>query len=129
MRVSVNADVLLVDDDPVILDDLVTTLEPLAVTLDQTTSGEEALEILGTDKAIKAVVSDVDMPRTMDGIELCRQIKQAHPGMPVILRSGNWNEARKEEACRAGAYATFDKTDRPEALVAVVRRAIAPLEP
>lgn len=58
-------------------------------------AGWEVLEAGGADDAllifnntIDAVISDVEMPGTLDGLELCWQIHQRAPGTPMVLMSG-----------------------------------------
>ena len=49
-------------------------------------SGDEALEILDREH-VDLVLTDLLMPG-LSGTELAREIKQRHPGLPVILLSG-----------------------------------------
>jgi DNA-binding response OmpR family regulator len=69
----------------------------------QATNGEEALQIV-QDNDIDLIVSDVMMPQ-MDGMELCRRVKQdintSH--MMVILLTARTAEEVKIEGFRAGA--------------------------
>jgi len=48
--------------------------------------GLEALAHLAR-QAVTAVITDVVMPR-MDGLTLCREIRTNHPGLPVLLVTG-----------------------------------------
>ncbi len=51
-------------------------------------SGADALALLRRGRArFDVVFSDVVMPG-MDGVELGREIRRRHPGMPVVLTSG-----------------------------------------
>ena len=52
-----------------------------------TSSGEDALEIVAYNPKISAVVSDVRMPE-MNGIELVEEIKKIKPKLPCFLLTG-----------------------------------------
>ena len=58
-------------------------------------SGPEALEVLDTDPAIDAVLTDHDMPE-MDGLDLARAIRAAGHEMPIVLLSSNPTVARDD---------------------------------
>jgi signal transduction histidine kinase/CheY-like chemotaxis protein/ligand-binding sensor domain-containing protein len=58
-------------------------------------SGKEALEILGTGKNFDLVITDMQMPE-LDGVELCKLIKDLHPKLKVILLSSIGDETQKK---------------------------------
>jgi DNA-binding NarL/FixJ family response regulator len=64
---------------------------------------------------------DLNMPE-MDGIEACRLITAAHPGVKVLLHTGNNRGRGVQEALRAGAAGVEPKTGDADALIAAVRR-------
>src|SRR5579883_2033712 len=74
--------ILAVDDDPSILNLLRIGLTQEGYEVVTATNGPEALTIL-QERAPKLVVLDVLMPE-MDGIEVCRRIRQVS-SVPVIL--------------------------------------------
>lgn len=83
-------EVLMIDDAKDTLEIVAECLRRLSkelhiITADQ---GEAALEILGTTR-IDVVVSDLNMPGTVDGYELLKQLPQIHPNLPVIVLSAD----------------------------------------
>lgn len=48
----------------------------------------EALRIMHEHPAIRAVVTDIEMPGSMDGLALSRKIVAEMPGVAVLLTSG-----------------------------------------
>jgi len=51
------------------------------------TSGREAIELLGSGKAVDLVILDVMMPRE-DTTQTFQRIRQRCPGVPVLLCTG-----------------------------------------
>ncbi len=95
--------VLHVDDDPEFLELASTLLEREAenIAVETVTSGAAALDRLD-DGDVDCVVSDHDMPgRT--GIELLREVRKEHDGLPFILFTGNGSEEVAGEAIMADA--------------------------
>ncbi|MFQ6673367.1 MAG: sigma-54-dependent transcriptional regulator [Fidelibacterota bacterium] len=70
-------------------------------------TGERALAVLSRDRA-DLVILDVKLPG-MDGIEVFRQIKQAHPGPDVVMISGHSGIETAVEAVKMGAYDFLEK--------------------
>ncbi len=77
--------ILLVDDEPDILDSLKELLEAAVPNLEVmiASNGQEALEILGKHP-IKILVTDYKMPG-MNGMDLLREAKQKAPNVPRVL--------------------------------------------
>lgn len=55
------------------------------------------------------------------GLDLCRRLRESHPGTPVIFYSAAAFDADREAALRAGAYAHVSKPGTDELLQAVGR--------
>lgn len=98
--------VLIVDDDSRVRELL---LELLGETYDCTTvsNPKEAFQ-LASAGAYSLVISDVEMPE-LNGIELCKQIRQASPGTAVIMISGSADPNIRTIALSAGAAAFMAK--------------------
>ena len=106
---------LLVDDNDEILDFLTEELSE-KYTIFKALNGEEALDILKRE-AIQLVVSDVMMD-TMDGFELCRQIKTnfEYSHIPVVLLTAKNSLQSKIQGLEIGADAYIEKPFSPEHL-------------
>lgn len=93
----------------------------------EASNGEEALRILETEQ-IHMVMTDIRMPG-MDGIELARQMKQRHPGVPVVFLSSFDDFAYAKEALRLSVVDYLHKpTMDEEEIEAVLRKTISLLE-
>ncbi|SFK98446.1 hybrid sensor histidine kinase/response regulator [Falsiroseomonas stagni] len=81
--------VLLVDDEPLVLDSTAALIEELGYEVATATSGEAALAVLdAAAEPFSAVVTDFAMPG-MTGAALAGRIAALHPGLPVILATGH----------------------------------------
>lgn len=78
--------ILAVDDDPLVLMNTIAMLEDMGHRVIDAMSGAEALRKLG-DGQVDLLITDQAMPQ-MSGSELARQIRAAHPDLPVVLATG-----------------------------------------
>lgn len=73
----------------------------------------------------ECIVSDVQMPGGMTGLELLSQVRSTGSGVPVILISAFTLAESREEAERAGAYCTLKKPFDGDDLAHCVERALS----
>ena len=106
-------DVLIADDDPILLDTAVDTLESMGINADRANNGQEALEMIrrrhDAGKGYDAVILDWKMP-DMDGIETARRIrKEIDAQIPVLLTSAyDWSDI-EDDADEAGVNGFISK--------------------
>jgi len=106
-------DVLVVDDDEILLETAVDTLESLGVKADCAGSGPEALNMIAqrheTGQDYGIVILDWKMP-DVDGVETIRRIRAAvDSDTPILLISAyEWSDI-EEEAKEAGANGFVSK--------------------
>jgi CheY-like chemotaxis protein len=89
--------VLVVDDDPAILEICSDLLQTEGYAVMVATNGQQALEQIRTDPP-HVVLMDIMMP-VLDGVEACRQVK-ANPAtadIPVVLMSARTNLTRQSQ--------------------------------
>ncbi|GJD80071.1 MHYT domain-containing protein [Methylobacterium gregans] len=80
--------VLVVDDDPLVLESTVAMLEDLGHRAIGVRSGQEALDLLRRTRGLDLVITDQAMPG-MTGTQLAAQIAVERSAMPIILASGH----------------------------------------
>jgi PAS domain S-box-containing protein len=85
--------VLVVEDDPDVLDIAVETLRSFGYEVYSASNAREALNILQRDLPIDVLFTDVVMPKGMTGIDLAREARRIQPGLRVLLASGYTQEA------------------------------------
>jgi signal transduction histidine kinase len=79
---------LLVEDHNEIAAATQLALESLGCSVQRCASADEALAVLRTGTLPDAVLSDIMMPGTMDGIGLARHLREHHPDLPLALMTG-----------------------------------------
>lgn len=78
--------VLVADDQVLLLLDMIDQLAQHGMDAIPASNANEALARL--DHTINAVVTDVEMPGGMSGIELAWQISKTYPHLPIVIASG-----------------------------------------
>jgi CheY-like chemotaxis protein len=81
--------VLVVDDEVLVRMTLAEALREHGYSVLEAASGDEALVLLASGIPCHVVVSDVQMPGTIDGLALLRQVNAERPDLPVVLTSGH----------------------------------------
>ena len=116
--------VLIVDDDPALLEALPETLRIRMddLQVDTSDSGQSALQRIG-ETDYDALVVDIKMPG-MDGLELLTEIKRVRPDTPTILITGHGDHDLAVQALRTGAQDYVTKPIDREYFVTALNRAI-----
>ena len=79
--------ILLVDDEEIVRVGTAEMIRDLGHTVQEASSGDEALARLEAGLSPDVVITDYKMPR-MDGAELARRLAESHPQVPVLLITG-----------------------------------------
>ena len=119
--------VLIVDDDPNVLEVLDARLSSCGLNVYKSDGGRKALQIIKT-RSIDLVVSDVKMPE-MDGMALLSEIAQIQPGLPVILLTAYANIADAVKAVKAGAVDYVEKPFDGKALTEKIQTLLEEFQP
>lgn len=83
--------VLVVEDEPLVRINIVSTLEDEGFLVMDAGNAQEAMGILADSPVVNVLFTDVDMPGAVDGLELARMVKERHPPIQVIVTSGHRN--------------------------------------
>src|SRR5437879_3859054 len=116
--------VLIVDDDPALLQALPETLQMrmTGLTVDTAQSGAVALDRIAA-RDYDAIVTDIKIPG-MDGLELLAEIRTHRPDTPTLMITGYGEHDLVVQALRAGAYDFIRKPIDRDYFVGSLRRAI-----
>ncbi len=85
--------VLVVEDEPELLDLLVTTLSNAGYNVVAASSGDEAFEIFQRNPGFDLLLTDIVMPGTLQGTSLSRALRELNPDLPAVFMSGYASEA------------------------------------
>lgn len=113
------ATILVVDDEPNIVDVLQLALQSAGHAVWATTQPREALERLALDPSkVDLVISDLTMPE-VEGIELIALMRALRPGLPAVLISGNFGPRAAEAQRLPGVVLMTKPLELPDLTRAV----------
>ncbi|MBI3073526.1 MAG: diguanylate cyclase [Deltaproteobacteria bacterium] len=122
MLEKVKANVLVIDDEPVIRDILEMELELGGYTVTTVESAERAFREL-KDHRFDLVLTDIRMPGT-DGIEVLRKMKEFDNDLEVIVVSGYISDEAEVACLKNGAFECVRKPYKSEVLNIHLERAL-----
>ncbi len=123
---SPSQSVLVVDDDPNVLEVLNARLSSSGLVVYKANGGRKALEIIQSQN-VDLVVSDVKMPG-MDGMSLLSEIIQVQPGLPVIFLTAYANVPDAVNAVKSGAVDYVEKPFDGKSLTKKIRAMLQEVE-
>ncbi len=80
--------VLVVEDEVLLRAVLADQLREAGLTVVEAGNADEALAYLNSGGRVDLVFSDIEMPGSMNGLALAREIRVRHSTLPIILTSG-----------------------------------------
>ena len=107
MATALPIDLLVVDDDVEFRETLVTRLSRHGFAVQSAANGEDALG-LAERRNFDVAIFDMMMPG-MDGLQLLRHFKEAHPECEIVLLTGQGTIESAVEAMKLGAYDYLQK--------------------
>jgi CheY-like chemotaxis protein len=114
--------VLLVEDEFLIRQTLVDILREAEFWVVEAQDADEAFELLRSRADVAAVLTDVNMPGSMDGFEFVHLVRQGWPVVGVLVISGQADPGPSDLPSRA----TFLRRPfRPAALIKALQDVIA----
>lgn len=117
--------IVVVDDQPVVLDFCRTTLERAGYTVFSASSGEQALSFFEPNRSpVDLALIDVVMPG-MTGVELAKRLQDLNPGIRIVLMSGySPDEVKKVVGEHASQYRSMWKPFEARTLVQMIKNAL-----
>jgi DNA-binding NtrC family response regulator len=112
------SDVLLVEDDPSLLDFLADLLAGDGLQVACARTAVEALALLEAGLAPATLVTDIHLAGTLSGLDLARSVAECWPSVRLLIISGASRPAQDQYPPSA---LFFTKPFAPGALVAVIR--------
>jgi len=110
--------VLIVEDEPLVRMLGADVLEDAGFEVVEAFNGDEALQVLDARPDIKVLFTDVNMPGSLDGLELARVVHERRPDIKLLIASGQVRLS-EDQIPDQGRFLT--KPYGPEAIVRHVR--------
>jgi DNA-binding NtrC family response regulator len=116
--------VLIIDDDPILLDTLASTLR-LKLPGAEIETADSALASLERIRSMEyaAIICDAHQPR-FEGVAYVRAVRKVHPELPVLLLLEKHDEDLIRQAMNAGAYDVLVNPVNEGTLLFAMQRAI-----
>jgi CheY-like chemotaxis protein len=80
--------ILVVEDEPLIRLGLVSAVEDAGYAVVEAANADDAIRRIAAEGDIRLVVTDVDMPGSMDGIRLAHYVRGRWPPIQLLVISG-----------------------------------------
>jgi CheY-like chemotaxis protein len=113
--------VLIVDDDPAVLEMLKTLLERTGFDV-RTAANTIGAGYLLKDFSPDLVVLDIMLPGSLSGDQACDTLRALCPDIKIVFYSGLTEDRLQELGARHQADAVFAKGSRPSALIKAIAR-------
>lgn len=81
--------ILIVEDEALVRFDVVTFFEDLGWQVFEAENADQAIALLERHQKIRVVLTDVQMPGTMDGLKLAHYVRDRYPPTLLFVASGN----------------------------------------
>jgi CheY-like chemotaxis protein len=89
-------------------------------------NADEAIALLQARSDVQVVVTDIEMPGSMNGLELARAVRVRWPGVGIVVTSGR---VRPWSDDLMGGVVFLSKPYLPDAVIGAIRRVAVPKQP
>lgn len=96
--------ILVVEDEFLIRLTLVEALSDEGYDVLEAENGDAALPILQSDPSIRILLTDIQLPGTLDGTRLAHRARETRPGLPVLYMTGRPDPAAQATAAPNDGY-------------------------
>lgn len=114
---------LLVDDNPMVLDILDRTFRALGYLVLTARDGREAIEKFEAENRIDLILTDIQMPK-VSGVKLARHVLEKNPTTKVVFQSGFLDDTMVEEYLKSGVACVIQKPIDPIDLAGRIRETL-----
>jgi two-component system, response regulator PdtaR len=115
--------VLVVEDQTLVRMFMTDFLDEAGFKVFEAVGADEALTVLEARPDVQAVVTDIEMPGSMNGIELTHVIRDRWPGVGVVVTSGRQRPGQDDLPDEVVFLA---KPYLPDTVITVIRQMAAP---
>ena len=123
MRKKESANVLIVDDDPILLNIVADQISLFGYQPIKASCGEEALEVAPKQTKIDLLLTDIMMPK-MNGVDLAKQFVALYPEIRVLFMSGYICPSMAHYGIPDSEHAFVQKPFTPQTLLSKMRNVL-----
>ncbi|MCS0502943.1 response regulator [Ancylobacter mangrovi] len=87
-RESGPSTVLVVDDEFFVRIDTINAVESAGFATIEASTADDGLALLSSRPDVRVLITDIEMPGTMDGLQFARRVRERWPSIHVIIISG-----------------------------------------
>lgn len=116
--------VLVVEDDPDVLNLVDILLANLNYRTVRASTGQEALDTLNGNERPDLILTDVILPGGMTGVDVAKEAAKTGPGIPVIFMSGYTENSINHHGVLEDGVLLLNKPFRKSDLANMLRRAL-----
>lgn len=117
-------DILITDDERDIRELIADILEDEGFTTRLAGTSDECMAQIDKEPPALMILDIWLKDSNMDGIDILKQVKRDHPGIPIVIISGHGNIEIAVAAIKQGAYDFIEKPFNIDQLMVVIRRAM-----
>jgi CheY-like chemotaxis protein len=118
--------VLAVEDEPIVRMFMADFLDDAGFKVFEAVNADEAIALLQVRSDVQVVVTDIEMPGSMNGLELARVVQVRWPGVGIVLTSGRVCPGPDDLMDRA---VFLSKPYLPDTVIGAIRRVAVPKQP
>jgi two-component system, response regulator PdtaR len=115
--------VLVVEDETLVRMFLSDLLDEAGFKVFEAVSADEALQVLRARPDVQVVITDIEMPGSLNGLELAQEIRDRWPGVGVVVTSGRERPGPDD---LPGEAVFLTKPYLPETVITVIRQMATP---
>lgn len=112
---------LLAEDEPLLRMDTADMLADAGFTVIEAADAEAALRSLEKMSTIELLVTDIDMPGSIDGIDLAKLVAERWPGISIVVCSGR---IKPDEGALPANARFISKPFSPDIVIGAVQEAM-----
>lgn len=114
--------ILVVEDEVLVRMDVALSLGNAGYRVIQAANAGDALKVLQTQIPIHLILTDVNMPGPIDGLQLADQVRMQWPDVKIVLMSGHVNELPSDASIDALVRKPFLMTRSSNVLTGFLER-------
>jgi CheY-like chemotaxis protein len=115
--------VLAVEDEPIVRMNMADFLDDAGFKVFEAVNADEAIALLQARTDVQAIVTDIEMPGSMNGLELARVVQVRWPGVGIVVTSGRVRPG-PDDLMNKAVFLT--KPYLPDAVIGAIRQVTMP---